>query len=1274
MEELAWSILQKVGFDSGVGRVLMSPLRISADTLLKPIMIVLFTFVLSLTQLLWWLNEILLVLAYMLFNLRTFLVMRVFSAVLDIFIGPSGTLVGIIRASFLLAIMVLGITLIARSFFRINIVNPEKLFMWGAVTVMLLGTGAASSAYQAIEGFREDLSNGVYQAVFGTFLDNPEELAQAFTMEGAPPPHAYGTKEAGGIATLVGFPEMNDRSNIRGYNVAGAFVRATMLDVLEPRFSIPSRYDELRGLAGESFRAVYWNDQGPTSLGNLDDPERTEAFLLAVEGLIRMLLGIIPCFLALLEAVILFCLTVSTGVIFCTIPVGLIFAFFEPTEPMITSLLKLYSQIFIKTMVINVLLGLVMLLLMAGAVLNNGVVFVGVAVIGVLFGVSFAEDSFRTISSSLQAFSTSAGQVMGMKGGAMGAGIPGLVGGVGRMAASGAMALTSGQGGWAAAGAALGSNQGIYKAMAMGEGLGLFGQKPGQRLGSILQGSRVAGMTGNPLSPVAMTMWHGLRQRTVAESAGKKYEQAFAQYQEQLTAQRELFQAGQIAEPEFDVQAREYAEGTREEPPELPANLQALRDKVDTALDRKFMMGVPGRAGVLPSKPETVTRLPDAGTLLTPEQREAMKRRSQGGPGKGGEGEAGAGGPPGGTPSGQGPLGGRILGSRNSVTGPEVADNLVNDQAVTVAPDGTVEALPYAQLEAQGLAPDTIEPGNFIPVDQVADPADYVRQGWSVAMDKDHTGYMLWQQQYPDGVVAGGDTATIRSEARRGLTELQPGRAGATPGAPGSPRATAAADAAADVPAIPLGGEAGAAGGINSRKMPIGLAAAVRRSFEHPSAPRPGDRAQQVEETTAAVRKDLAEHGWSAEDLAAPAAGQALETLVGESFDQMGSSQYAWEGEGLNPEYADYMRQHMGLARDSNGYDMPLYHRKRAEATAALPALEQEVGLTPEADREVQARAKMGRLANLPVAPDIQRAIAAPFQDPDLVSPAMLQPIERLGSEPPGLGAPPNTQPETFTTAGVQVARHDVAGAVGQVVHAAYSREAAIEALEAEVGVAAPEVYECLERHDGEQALSVVGTTQDIVRTLRATHKMTDSQIIDTVYTPDGQDIRPEFREAVIARAQDGASSFAASEQGQEDLDLLIAASLGADKTVTSEGLFDAVARSAVTPGPRGAGAEDVAARLHLPSDRLENAGPAIQGFTELAAAYEVPVEETTQLLQHLGAGKDSPELDAQLLDRFRATGAPEDKAQQALRTMRGYGRSISRAKVKGPRTFHPGV
>lgn len=1290
--------------------------------LLQPLYEVFFTAILGLTNLFWGLDAILLYIAYMLHNLRIWLVMSFFSPILNMFVGEGGTLVGVIRGSFLIAVMVLGLTYIARVFFQFNLVDPQKLFLWGGIVVIFVGTGAATTLYQGLESVREDLSGYLYGAIFQQFRteEGLAEIANSFNAPGAPAPHVYGPTERGGVAPIVGYPSLdpNDPS-IRGYNIAGAFLRATMDDVLNPwgvgtgnPVPLPVQYEKVK--LATSFYVVYWHGQMPAELSRLEDQFRAPMVVAVIEGLIRMIFGIIPCILAVLEAVILLCLTIATGIIFVTLPVALIFAFFEPLSPMATGMIKQYTSIFMKTMVINVLFAVVLLLVIAAAYVGNPIVLIAGTILGVFFGFNFAKDSVSTIVDAANAFTTGVGQAVGLrKPFGVGTAAGGVLGSLARRTAGAAkstgQAVARGALGWAATGdarygvgAMLGSNRALYSLATAGEAMGMFGRRPSAGLTAAMQGMRATGMAGGkPFSPASMLQTYQTRQMARAETAGARYKSAFEQYQRQLWAQRAKFQETGKKEdepaidrqarlwtawqesPSYDAQGRPILRTLGEDgkervemisPPQMPEDLQQLMEDAQQEVDRPFMGGFPGR-GFASTIPRPTTKgLPSMGDLFPRGATEAAVAGARGGPG---------GAPP---PGAVGPLGGRMIGHASAIPQADAVEALRSGFALSPGTDGQVEAIPVS---------DIMEPEQaFVrPAATVDDPREMLLDGWSVMMTQDGESYVCWQQEkdLDPGVQA---AQSLTREAREATQRMQ--AAGMPPGAvlPGSPASRLGllrssprmTDAA---PAIP--GTAQAAGRSptpescpeDCAELSTGLADVVREAFREVrlATPRPsGSLArsavadQMVEEYQSLGLPQIATENYDPDlpqdrDSQQAALLRKMRGPLGEAFTE--AFREMREAGMAEEDISRVVYQPDGRLRPA--FAQELWERAEGQMSGSPSAAgSQLVGRTPEAEQEFAVTELLGELAHHPDADLVRvaRTGAAAWREggPD--------PIAQILENAPLPGSSlPQALPEGATIASVEPGIYQVGAAVQSVAAAGASREEAVPVLERAVGISAESVFDAMQRRDDQEAVSVVQTAEAICHELLA-RGMDSTAVVHAVYTPDGQDIRPEFLNAVVARAEGGASSFMDSEEGIEDLKLLIAAGLGMEKEVSAEAIAQAIASSAVAPGPAGAGATDVAQRLYIPESALENATPSIQGLAQTAQTYQLDQADIAGMVRAAQGGLPDPAERAALEQRVRDTlrdrgHLAEPGVEETMRTLRGLASNVP-ARVRAPRTFSP--
>jgi hypothetical protein len=129
----------------------------------------------------------------------------------------------------------------------------------------------------------------------------------------------------------------------------------------------------------------------------------------AQAGVARLALGIIVALFPIIEANISLMLALAASFIYLTLPVVLLFGFFLATESMTNRLLMQFVYVIIRTLIINGIVALFMLLLMNTAISGSLTAYLGLVGVGLIGGFFLARVAAATMKETL-------GQSMGALG------------------------------------------------------------------------------------------------------------------------------------------------------------------------------------------------------------------------------------------------------------------------------------------------------------------------------------------------------------------------------------------------------------------------------------------------------------------------------------------------------------------------------------------------------------------------------------------------------------------------------------------------------------------------------------------------------------------------------------------------------------------------------------------------------------------------------------------------------------------------------------------
>jgi hypothetical protein len=131
----------------------------------------------------------------------------------------------------------------------------------------------------------------------------------------------------------------------------------------------------------------------------------------AQQGVARLALGPVVALFPIVEANVGLMLALAASFIYLSLPITLLFGFFLYTEPMVTRLFMQFIGVFIRTLILNGLLALFMMVLMGVAADGSLTVYLGLVGVGLIGGFFLTRMAASTMRETL---STSLGAVGGV--------------------------------------------------------------------------------------------------------------------------------------------------------------------------------------------------------------------------------------------------------------------------------------------------------------------------------------------------------------------------------------------------------------------------------------------------------------------------------------------------------------------------------------------------------------------------------------------------------------------------------------------------------------------------------------------------------------------------------------------------------------------------------------------------------------------------------------------------------------------------------------------
>ncbi|GIK42097.1 MAG: hypothetical protein BroJett011_59300 [Chloroflexota bacterium] len=383
--------------------------------------------------------------------------------VMDYVVGSNGIFgLSTWEALLALALTLYGFSLLIRPFWRVQPVNIGKLFFYATLSYVLISQG--NSLMQSIEEWRGEAGGYMYEILAAggsTNLDIPggaqddEPIGQPADLDGHRPLRGW-------EAVSTSYFLVTDADELHDGVPPEDFRREYCLyDPSEPindqddendeGCSPKKAWDEWDVISTGVITEV-WGIPLPVEIGAStpiirEHAENRElAIRQAQEGVARLALGPIVSLFPWLEANVGMMLALAAAFIYLSLPIVFLFGFFTYTEPMVNRLVMQLIGILLRTIILNGILALYLMLLIGVSVNGSLMAYLGLIGVGLIGGFFLTKIATGTMKESL---TTSMGAIGGIWMGA-------TVGTMGEGARQPAL-MTMGAAKWAAVGAGLGA-------------------------------------------------------------------------------------------------------------------------------------------------------------------------------------------------------------------------------------------------------------------------------------------------------------------------------------------------------------------------------------------------------------------------------------------------------------------------------------------------------------------------------------------------------------------------------------------------------------------------------------------------------------------------------------------------------------------------------------------------------------------------------------------------------------------------------------------------
>ncbi len=336
----------------------------------------------------WWLIKSILILSYQIISVDEWLSERAFPPLIQ---GTNSGTKMAATLTFVIALMILGLTYLLAVWIRLDVVSPRKAFLWFLAGALFFQIGP--QLYQGFHHLRTRAASAFFasglQGILGTgsnpfagygTVDNEDHLIPYDLCDNRDPYFDPTPNGPGGT-----------HNTIRGSDVALSFLRATGYDIMGYPPPYPNPGGGYCGTGPYAQRSLpqwwleqpwnlggyFFEDRDSSSFGRYGDNGRRDSIENAFLGLRRLGASLPLVILAVVEALIYLLLTIAEGIVFLSFGVAIIFSYFKRTEVIALSVIDLMIQLIVQTIIIGLFLAVILGFMYAAALSLNSYVILG---------------------------------------------------------------------------------------------------------------------------------------------------------------------------------------------------------------------------------------------------------------------------------------------------------------------------------------------------------------------------------------------------------------------------------------------------------------------------------------------------------------------------------------------------------------------------------------------------------------------------------------------------------------------------------------------------------------------------------------------------------------------------------------------------------------------------------------------------------------------------------------------------------------------------------
>lgn len=324
-----------------------------------------------------------------------------------------------VSLAFVVALLTLGITYLLAAFARLRVVEPKSAMAWYLAGVLFFTLGP--QLFQGVGEFRRTLAGAFYASSLSGFQN---ELGSTFNSL-----DQVQTTDLGLVSLCDNFGTYLPtwQPTIDGLDVALAYLRADGIDIMgylstprdiacQPHLPDAQTGTWAAGLVPWEWRqpdSFFANDRDPVFFTTMTALERADSIQMASSAHARLLTAWPLILFGVSEQLVYLLLTIAQGITFLSFCIAILFAFFKKTEVIARSIVDLWIELIVQTVVTALMQGLVVTFFLMGARSGNGTVVLGVGLICLILMLVLLWSGVKAVWNSVNRLFNAMGQATG---------------------------------------------------------------------------------------------------------------------------------------------------------------------------------------------------------------------------------------------------------------------------------------------------------------------------------------------------------------------------------------------------------------------------------------------------------------------------------------------------------------------------------------------------------------------------------------------------------------------------------------------------------------------------------------------------------------------------------------------------------------------------------------------------------------------------------------------------------------------------------------------